>query len=193
MASMGSHRGMGFATHTPSQHPHVGHGSAERGRATARPRDRERDRNRGNSTPTFIRFNAVGEQETMDWLQALETVNNRIDTMERNVQMLSTSLTQFNDETKGIKRVVADISGDIPLYKEYVEKQFSHIKDVTVTELTDIRAMANNSFTQHDDQLTAVASQIAAILDTLAMHHQNANKTTEYNMATPVHGDGNHG
>ena len=78
-----SHRGLGFNSAT-LQSVHLPrltgdeHGSAERGRR----HDRERDRPgrgpspRGHSVPTFVRFNSVGEQETMDWLAALETVTN---------------------------------------------------------------------------------------------------------------------
>ena len=64
------------------------HGSAER-RLGSRgysspPLDRERgrpDRTRAhfqNPNPQFVRLNAVGPEETMDWLSALDVVKNRL-------------------------------------------------------------------------------------------------------------------
>ena len=93
MASVG-HRGVGgdmpaSAIRSLSDR----HGIAERG-------DREPDRSshRPRSLPPnrglqFIGFNAVGPEETMDWLAALENVTNRIDTLERQINLQTQSVT----------------------------------------------------------------------------------------------------
>ena len=56
------------------------HGHAELGRS--RPRARSRDRARAASQPP-VRSNTVGPQETIDWLEALERVHDRLDTQDR--------------------------------------------------------------------------------------------------------------
>ena len=83
------------------------HGHAEQVRPR---RDRERDRRgRASSQPPpaqFIRFNAVGEQETQDWLQALETVTHRLETFQRNVTTQTTSMAQHSRDLAAVSNQV---------------------------------------------------------------------------------------
>ena len=80
------------------------HGSAERrsgSRGYNSPLfhlERERpDRTRAhfhNQSRQFVRFNAVGPEDTMNWLSALDAVNKRLDTLERSQRSSSQANNQ---------------------------------------------------------------------------------------------------
>ena len=138
-----SHRGPASSI-LPSWGSRARHGSVERGAppfmgafrtgtaATQARRDRERDRDssaqRARSadptSPTFVRFNSVGPEETLDWIGALESVRDRLDVLEtasrRNAQAMGVAEGNFNTATADLKN-----------YKAYVETRMLNLETVT--------------------------------------------------------------
>ena len=121
-----SHRGF-----FPGMNRSFQHGDAERGRSR---RDRERDRgDRGSSLPTptsFVRFNSVGVQETQDWLQALESVNNRLDTIECNLRSQTQGGVQTRQDLQAISSRIDNDITDFEAYKKYVENRIGRDEEV---------------------------------------------------------------
>ena len=106
MASTGSqssHRGVGSFDQSagPSRSANDRHGIAER---SGRERERPRARTTPPGQPQFVRFNAVGPEETMDWLAALENVTNRLDTTERLVRLHAETLANHNNELQNLNK-----------------------------------------------------------------------------------------
>ena len=79
---------------------------------------------------SFVRFNAVGEQETQDWLQAFDAVNNRIDTLERNVTSHTASMSQAAMDLSAVSSRVDNCTTDITAYKKYIENRFKNNEEV---------------------------------------------------------------
>ena len=163
------------------------HGSTERGRV----RERGRPRNtRPTDAPTFVRFSSVGEQETMDWLDSLGKVENSVETMARDIRLLSQTLSQMNTEYTAMKSAVHETVKDIPLYKDYVQGRFDNIEKVTAERLLDGDQRINDSASFSSElnvKLQQADIQMNSIMDALASFHQNP---TQYNMATPQKSQG---
>ena len=147
------------------------HGSAERGRV----RERDRPRNtRPTDAPTFVRFNSVGEQETMDWLDAFGKVENSVETMARDIRLLSQTLTQMNTEYTTIKSTAHETVKDIALYNDYVQGRFDNIEKVTAERLLDADQRINNSASFSSElnvKLQQADIQINSILDLVHQSH----------------------
>ena len=131
-----SHRGVMFPQLTAGTR----HGTAERGslpsaryrtgsRATQERRDRERDREHPRArsadptSPVFVRFNAAGPEETLDWIGALEAVQERLTSLE----------TYQRKHAQSMAEIVASnaaMSTDMGKYKTYVENRFMNIETV---------------------------------------------------------------
>ena len=68
------------------------HGNTERN--WLRGRQRERDRGeRQRSAPAVTRAVPMGPQETVDWLEALDKITNRIETIERALRLHAQSMS----------------------------------------------------------------------------------------------------
>ena len=190
------------------------HGSAERdSRSTARAasmgpmnaereRDRERDRPRRGTSPVpqpqFVRFNSVGQQETMDWLGALESVNNRLDTIERNLRSTNTSLTQTTEFlSKKVLTHIAERDADIVAYKDYVEKRFGTIETVTMRELSkiDIEKIASNFETlqQRCKMTEAMLESLTDAFSKFSGQPTPQPRVQRHEMSTPPHGHNQYG
>ena len=105
------------------------HGAAERGRF------RQRSRDRGNSAPPRglqfhpgeIRAIPAGVQETIDWMTALESFENRMATVERQLRLQAQSLATMGEQAGRHRDVTKTCNQDISNYKEYVQSIFQHI------------------------------------------------------------------
>ena len=62
------------------------HGNAERNWLRGRQRERDRGETQ-NSAPAVTRAVPMGPQETVDWLEALDDVTNRIETIEKALRL----------------------------------------------------------------------------------------------------------
>ena len=153
-----THRGAGSVASADvpmsSAGPNRGrYGSPERGGPRPRAisargaRERERDRDyrvRGDASPhlpQFVRFNAVGPQETMDWLEALEKVNNRMDTIDRVHTLNSKSIADQHKELQKHYSIMRELDRDITEYKKYVDGRFNNMEKVTSEEIKKINEM----------------------------------------------------
>ena len=76
------------------------------------------------TSPTFVRFNATGPEETLDWIGALESVRDRLSALEsasrKYAQGMATSEANFNAS-----------SDDFKNYKGYVERRMLNPETVT--------------------------------------------------------------
>ena len=104
------------------------HGITERNWLRGRQRERDRERgDRQSSAPAVSRAVPMGPQETVDWLEALDSVTNRIETIERALRLHSQSMAAEEDVKKRHRQYSVDISNDIAAYKLYIEETFKMI------------------------------------------------------------------
>jgi len=78
-----------------------------------------------------VRFDAVGPEETLDWIDALESVRDRLTSLEsanrKNAQTMASSENNYNVATEDIKN-----------YKAYVERRMMNFETVTSGLITTI-------------------------------------------------------
>jgi len=145
---------------------------------------------------SFVRFNAVGEQETQDWLQALDAVNNRIDTLERKVTSHTASMSQAAMDLSAVSKRVDNCTTDITAYKRYIENRFKNNEEVCQREFLDLRSMANTTqqclesllprrLNAIEEQIGLLGQQTAELLSILA-NTDTGSRARSYNISTPV-------
>ena len=145
---------------------------------------------------SFVRFNAVGEQETQDWLQALDAVNNRIDTLERKVTSHTASMSQAAMDLNAVSKRVDNCTTDITAYKRYIENRFKNNEEVCQREFLDLRSMANTTqqclesllprrLNAIEEQIGLLGQQTAELLSILA-NTDTGSRARSYNISTPV-------
>ena len=105
------------------------HGITERNWLRGRQRERERERGgeRQSSAPAVSRAVPMGPQETVDWLEALDSVTNRIETIERALRLHSQSMAAEEDLKKRHRQYSVDLSHDFTAYRLYIEETFKMI------------------------------------------------------------------
>ena len=111
------------------------HGIAEHGR---RPRQLSRDSRRASNSRTRVtgRATPAGPQEQMEWTDALERCNDKIDSLERSNRQLAQTIAQVNTESAATRSRMQDIVTDIIAYKEFVGSVHNNMeKVVTHTHL----------------------------------------------------------
>ena len=161
------------------------HGHAEQG---GRPR-RLRSRDRAERVPPRVgRASPAGEQEGMDWLQALETVQDRVETLERLTRLHAQSIAHQDQEHKKMHGKVSEFYNDFEAYKKFVTDTHKHI-DLYVTEnFNTVRASIDAVVTvttpimeDHGRRMEALESQMAEVVVLLrgGAHH---------NISSPANG-----
>ena len=192
MASVGttsSHRGVGSMDmdHSTGTHRSSGdrHGTAERG-------GRERDRHRPRSTPPgghtqFVRFNAVGPEETMDWLAALDTVTNRLDTLERLVRLHAESVTNQNKEAINLRTGCTMMAKDIDLYKQYNQHRFKTVEKVVDKMASVVTDFESVHFPQLSANVQTTNAMVESLVDVVSKLRDGPHT---YDVATPVEARG---
>ena len=97
----------------------------------------------------FVRFNAVGPEDPMDWLAALDTVTNRLDTVERLVRRHAETITNQYLEMHTLRSGCRAVAKDIEDYKQYNQRRFEHVEKVTEQELRAIKLVVTDLETVH--------------------------------------------
>ena len=173
-----SHRGFGSRARSPTPRPYpptltsAEHCTAERESERDRPRRRAVGgaSERAPSDLTFVRFNSVGPQETIDWLDALDGVKNKIETIERNTVLQSTALATHEKNIGASRAVGKEISADLEQYKEYVERRFKNIQDICSGQIAEIKEAATSSHDQVQELKAILESSVSAWSATAAFH-----------------------
>ena len=81
--------------------PSIRHGSVSTARGPRFAEAASRDINMGHSQPPqFVRTIPAGQQENLDFLEALEDVTDRLDTIERNHRMLAQTVATEVESSK---------------------------------------------------------------------------------------------
>ena len=98
------------------------HGTAERGA-----RYRQRSRDRGSSAPPrpyddAVRYQPAGSQETIDWITALESYDNRMNTVERQLRLQAQSLATLEEQRSRMQEVMTNHHREFIQNKDHVEK-----------------------------------------------------------------------
>ena len=115
---------------------HARHGNAEQ---SSRPRARSRERGR-----SAIRTNPAGPQEQMDWLQALEVVHDRLDTIDRLQRLQAQSMaTMAEDNVKETARLNQTVE-DIGQYKKFVSDTHRNLDDVLLDKLKGLQGQIDS-------------------------------------------------
>ena len=85
--------------------------------------ERERDRGeRQRSAPAVTRAVPMGPQETVDWLEALDNVTNRIETIERTLRLYAQNLSVEEEVKKRHQNYSVEMGNDFTAYKTYIEE-----------------------------------------------------------------------
>ena len=115
--------------------PSIRHGSVSMARGSRyaeeplpqwRGRALSRDRQMGFSQPPrYVRTVPAGREEGLDFLQALENVTDRLDTIERNHRMLAQTVATEIESSRNVRSVVTEVKRDIEAYKSFVTGCFS--------------------------------------------------------------------
>ena len=92
---------------------------------------------------TVHRANPAGRQEQADWLSALESFNNRLETVERNQRMQGQNFALLNEQAKNHRQVTKSINDDIANYKAYVTKTFTDLSEAVQIKLGAIDNAVN--------------------------------------------------
>ena len=152
------------------------HGSAER-RSSSRghslpPLDRERDRpdrtrSHFQNQPQFVRFNAVGPEETADWLAALDAVNNCLNTLERNQRSSSQANNQVTEAMRNILNQITKDQSDIAEYKQYAQNRFANMETVVSDEFSKIKATIDGQIATNFESLQERCKLTSAMLESL--------------------------
>ena len=188
MASTGSqssHRGVGSFDQSAGPSRSIGdrHGIAER---SGRERDRPRARSTPPGQPQFVRFNAVGPEETMDWLAALESVINRLDTAERLVRLHAETLANHDTELQSMRTGCRALAKDVDEYKQYNQKRFTNMEGVIEKEFQALKPIVTELDAVHFPQLSANVQTTSAMLESLVEVVTKLRGPQSYDVATPI-------
>ena len=126
------------------------HGTAEQG---SRPRRRSRDRlGRADSdavsslhsrTPTA---RSLGPQNALDVEAAFETINDRLDTIERHQRLHAQSIAFADAAISDVAKKVCDMDADICAYKRYITETHQLIDSEMTSRANDVRAAMDVAF-----------------------------------------------
>ena len=152
------------------------HGTAERGRF------RQRSRDRGSSAPPrpfdeSTRFQPAGSQETIDWLSALESYDNRMNTVKRQLRMQAQSLATLEEQRGRMQEAMTQHHREFIQYKEFVQGTFTKI-DAYVNKRAD--ALQTTLDTTVNDNFNLLAEKlqiIEASYNSLLEHMSSFRKT----------------
>ena len=64
----------------------------------------------------------MGPQETVDWLEALDNVTNRIETIERTLRLYAQNLSVEEEVKKRHQNYSVEVGNDFTAYKTYIEE-----------------------------------------------------------------------
>ena len=148
--STGPGRRYGSAEHS-SDHG-VGGGGGGRSPSAARS-DRERDRNREPRGMPATR--QMGPQETADWDALIDSIQGRIDALERTQRQQAQFFAKTHEAGEQMRVVAEKLAEDYPAYKDYCQGRFTAIcEDVQkeVTVLNHKMSVADNNVIQAGDR-----------------------------------------
>ena len=153
------------------------HGCAERRSGSrgysSRPSDRERDRpdrtraHFQNQSPQFVRFNAVGPEETADWLSALDSVNNRLDTFTQNQRSSSQTNSQVAEAMRKILNQIEKDEADVVEYKKYAQSRFAIMETVVSDGFVNAGAIINGQIASNFEALQERCKLTSTMLESL--------------------------
>ena len=163
------------STRSRAHYPGARHGSAERdsdrtvNRRIHRSRERE-DRRRDEP---------AGPEEEATWLQALENVNDRLDTLERTGRLHAQTLAHTDEEITNQRAGIRGMSNDFEAYKEFIttihKKIDSHLTNRTDTLQAQIESILSTIVPAIDSlehQCTSLKENLAAALHREQMAQQ---------------------
>ena len=96
--------------------PGLRHGHAEHG---TRPRHRSRDRV-SDVRVQNVRARPAGPEERLDWMQALENFEDRVDSLERHSRLQAQTIAHLNESLEDARRRVFESNTDIEKYKAFI-------------------------------------------------------------------------
>ena len=102
------------------------HGIAERGRYRLRSRERMNSQP-ATGTRSETRHHPSGPQETIDWIEALESYETRLATVERFCRMHGQTIAASEEMSVQHRKATKTCNDDIVNYKAYVERTFNKI------------------------------------------------------------------
>jgi hypothetical protein len=173
------------------------HGTAEQG---SRPRRRSRDRlGRADSdavsslhsrTPTA---RSLGPQNALDVEAAFETINDRLDTIERHQRLHAQSIAFADAAISDVAKKVCDMDADICAYKRYITETHQLIDAEMTSRSNDIRSamdVAFNVLGPNVENMDGRLREVEGVVLQLRAHMQSMSMSsapqTFMTTATPV-------
>ena len=91
----------------------------------------------------------------MEWTEALEYCNDRIDGLERSNRLLAQTLAQVNAENVATRSRLVDVATDVEAYKVFVGSVHTNMEQVVSHKLSELTSKA--------DALTSALSSLPSI------------------------------
>ena len=121
-----------------------------------------------------VRLTPAGPQETLDWLQALETVYGRIEVLERNQSLhagtMSHTEVKLTSMTGKIKQPYEYLDGRVDGIQDSTNSRMKLASDTITnqsTQVTDQIAIANLSFLDLESQMQLLMRQVESLAEQL--------------------------
>ena len=139
------------------------HGTAEQG---YRSRNRQRSPHRQSdryARETSVRANPAGEQEALDWLQALEGVYDRLDALERHNNLHAATIAKLNEDGGYTSKKLKIVENDITAYKNFLSSTHTNMESVLKNKFDGL----NNQINVIQSTLDSITSIIPPAIETI--------------------------
>ena len=168
------------------------HGIAEHGRRSRQHSREGRRQSSGSQRPTVTgRTTPIGPMEAVEWTDALQYCNDRIDALERTNRMLAQTLAQVNAENNATRSRVSDIFVDVENYKLFISSVHSNMEKVVTHKLgehaTRLDALTNALSSMPNTDAIALRVQSLELMIQQLVMNGGASQPRDgtFNVATP--------
>ena len=171
------------------------HGIAEHGRRSRHHSREGRRQSSGSQRPSVTgRTTPIGPQEAMEWTEALQLCNDRIDTLERADRMFAQTIAVVDKENNATRSRVSDIHADIEQYKLFISGVHSNMEKVVTHKVEEhaakLDALSNAiSSMPNADAIASRVQSLELMIQQLVMNGGASQpRDGTFNVATPQHG-----